>query len=281
MQENTLMRMSGFTAISPSRAQTSSMPLEPRFADLVRDRCNESKRDAIKTYLDTIAHKRNRTEWEDRFIKMVISVYKVIIAGNDPSDLEILKEAIKDSWENCINRKTTELETLTAYYVVGSQLNNLTPIDALTFEATKQRIKLSDIIITGFCNDMHNAASKVVMRRECDESVFHLPPPILSSLDLQFANFAMHDQKQSIIQTFRRCYDAPSTLYTLFTGLLYPREGENFKFIPRMFVSDWLEPNRLMNPDAFEDPEEMTRYKPKIIIDYLAARGFLRLRAAT
>jgi hypothetical protein len=249
-----------------------------QIADLVRDRCNERKRNEIKTYLETIVRKSNRNEWENRFIKMVTNVHRVIIAANNPSDLEILKEAIKDSWEHCINRRTSEFETLTAYYVVGAQLNNLTLLDALMYEMTQHRNKLSDIIITGYCDDGHNAASKVVMRRECNQSVFHLPPPILSSLDYQYANFAMQEQKPLIIEAFRRCYDSPNTIYTVLDGLLYPRPGENFKFTPSRFVSEYLEPNGLMNVDAFEDPEEMTRYKTQLKVNFLVSQGFLRLK---
>jgi hypothetical protein len=249
-----------------------------QIAHLVTDRCSVRRRNDIKTDLDTIAQKRNRTQWEDRFIKMVVAVYKVILAGNNPSDLEILKEAIKDSWEHCINRKTSEFETLTAFYVVGAELNNLTPLDALIFEATQLRMKLSGIIIPGFCNDGHNAASNVVMRRECNELIFHLPPPILSSLDFQHTSYAMHEQKQSIIQAFRRCYDSPNTIYTWFDGLLYPRPEENFKYKPRMFIDEYLEPNGLMNADAWEDPEEMTRFKTQLKVNFLVSQGFYRLK---
>ncbi len=255
-------------------------------AHLLEDRCSFSDRNWMKQELNKIAHNEQRSLHDDRYIKMMISIRRKMANTEDPSRLEIIKQGLKDACENCNTRKNAEIQQLFFQCVVpglnSEYLNSLTPLETLIFEMMQYRMQLRDKIIRKVFNDPHYLN---IFYRKFNESIFYLPRTdltpefnfegeVLRIAERLVACTLTKTQESPIIQTFQKCYESPNTIYTVFKGLLYPRQGEAFKFKPEMFVN-WLQANELMNTDAFEN-EEMTAYKPLLIVRFLVEMGFLK-----
>jgi hypothetical protein len=218
----------------------------------------------------------SHTQWEKRYIKMLISVRKEIARRNDPSDTEVLIAALIEAYQHCSNRKGSELERLYFAYVVphanGDYIQSQGPIETLIYAFSNLRIHIRDKIITTICNDRHNAASETYFCRLLNKSVFYLPDPPLNGVDLNFSNYAMKEKEQLIIKSFKKCYESPNTIYTAFNDMLYPKPGAKHPYPPSEFTK-WLESKGRMNESAFEDLDT-GKIKPQLAIDYLEELGF-------
>ncbi len=226
--------------------------------------------------LEDIARSNQRSPEDDHYIKMLLCSYETIMKNNEPSEIEIMKQAFVDANGACRTRRNDEIQRLFLSYVAPRLntpfLNGLTPLDCLIFDLMQYRIKLRDNIlnITGR-NDTHD---HTYFCRRLNESTFHLPFPSLSVDEHRNPNHFKREE-ELLIKTFRHCYDSPNTLYTVFTGLLYPKRGEVFKYKPEMFA-DWLKEKGKMNlDDAFEDDMYPTN-KPPLVIDYLEELGIFK-----
>lgn len=232
---------------------------------------------SIKSQLESITSSTN--EWSTRFTHMLVAIRKEIVRRNDPSEIEIFKGAVSEGFGNCSNRKSTEIERLYFAYAAphlnASYLQSLTPVEGIKIELGQLRAGKRDEIINSICNDSHNAASHNYFRRKLNESVFLLPPSPLSQHDLQYSSFAMSDKENEIRQAFRLAY-SPQTIYAHFNAMLYPKQGEVFRFKPAMFIS-WLQAKGRMNADAYTD-DALTTFKPQLVIEYLEELKFLRKR---
>jgi hypothetical protein len=247
-----------------------------------------------KTFFKDVI-KKDRGVWEDRFLKMTICVYNHITKTRDDALMQILGISLLAAFQNCSNRKSTEIERLYFTYVAPDRLKDYEAIataqETLTFELMQHRRNLRDGIINTICNDMHNAASHRFYCAKLNEKIFYLPPAVLCEADGQHAEYAMthNHEEERIIKAFKDQYESPNAIYDFFTQLLYSKQGEKFK--RDMFVG-WLEKTGRMNPDAFIDDEwlkqngrskaeienftDYTVYKPELIVEYLASneKGF-------
>jgi hypothetical protein len=234
----------------------------------------------VQYYDDLINREYPRTDWEDRFLKMTFLVYENImkLAGDElESAKTILASGLIDSFAHCRNRKSTEIERLYDLYVVPELLAAAQdadmPKEKLMYEFMNFRMKFRDEIINRKCFDLHNASSHRYFRAKLDQNIFYLPPPPLCDKDEAYAMFAQWDQESAIIHAFQNHYHNPKTIFDIFTRLINPVNSDKFQYKPAMFM-EWLGDKGLLNPDSFTD-EDMTVFKPDVIIRFLTDQGFL------
>lgn len=234
----------------------------------------------VNFFQDLINRGFLRSDWEDRLLKMTSAIYDAVmmLEGEElKSAQEILISSLEDAFQNCSNRKSTEIERLYFLYVAPELLTAAqeasTSVETLVFELANYRIEIRDAIINMLCPDQHNAASHRYFRMELNQETFYLPIPPLCAEDNNYEGFAKKRQRSAIIKGFQEKYDNPHIIYDLFIGYMNPKPNEKFLFKPGMFT-DWLKATARMDVNVFMD-ENMTVYKPEIFIAFLNEMGFL------
>lgn len=254
----------------------------PDFTDLDNDnlqinllelcRVKEGDRFAIRDTLQLIAAANPRSPEDERFVKMLISVYKTVVESNDESEMEIMRGCLLDANEYCKVRQTDEILRLFIKFVAPRYNINISSEDCLVFEYMQHRIRLREILLNIL--DCLNTHDRNFLSKEL-YNFFYLPKP--SIVVEEGMTWGYNKRTGRRLKTaFRQCYDTTEAIYTIFTGLLYPKPGEKFNYKPDMFI-DWLKDNKLAQ-DAFAD-DMCTIYRPELIIRYLVETGFLKPKA--
>lgn len=248
---------------------------------------------------EKIAHNEFVSEWEKRFVGMVLGVLQVIEDAqanegsadeedeqtdtNSTSAATAILVALVEAGAHCKNRQSTELEKVYVTYAVphlqAERLRSLTARERLKGDFMEYRAALADSIVRTYCDDEHGAASTKFYRKRLNESVFLLPPAPLSSIDDAFEEYAMKRKEPEIIQAFRDHWYNPAVVYDQFKMYVHPEEGDTFGFKQKDLL-DWLKEQGISMEDAYTN-EDYTTLKPKIMISYLRHNGFLVRKAET
>jgi hypothetical protein len=248
--------------------------------------CELGFRNKMREELYRIGRIHHRNVQDDRYIKMIIAIYNTFMTSNDETVKEIIRQGLADASENCNRRKTTEIQQLFFRYVVPDlnteYLKGLTTEETLIFEMMRYREQLRNKIVSSVFNDPHYLHH---FCKKFNETVFYLPPPandpehdigvnLEAWLERQLVAPACKSQEPHIIQTFKRCYETPETIYAAFEAMVYPKTGDTFLFKSAKFTDSFPEEVRV--GDDFFDEEDYTKIKPTHLIDYLEKMGLLK-----
>lgn len=248
----------------------------------------EEQRQNISTRMELLIHNRGEDhdkygtrstpEWKDRIVCMLWSIGNYLIGestNTNSTNTLVIKLALLEAFGNCNNRMTTEVEGCFFSYAAPDSLHlyaqALTEIERLIIDLQNFRRHLLDRLISKYCTDSHNASSFNYFRRELNAQC-GLPSSV-SALDTGYQSSARIEQRNAIIQAFKKEY-TPAAICTFFEEILYGAP-DNFRYQREMFQVWLINRNGgTPNYDDFAD-EDCDLYRIRLIVEYLIEKRIL------